>query len=250
MPCFPRLPLLAMLLMLAPGLARAQPAGESAMPSAFTPAQRAEIVQIVRRALQRDPSILRDAVTALEASDSVRQTAAVARQKRMLLHDPADPVAGNPAGRVTIVEFYDTRCPYCRTMLPVMDRLLARNPDVRLVFKDIPILGPASLLGAQALLAAQRQGGYLKLQHALMGEAAAPTRASIRADAERLGLDGARLVRAMDDPAIAARIQANLALAHDLGVNGTPAFVVGRQLVPGAISFSDMQKLVAAARKG
>ncbi len=100
-----------------------------------------------------------------------------------------------------IVEFYDPRCPYCRQMLPVLDALVRADPRVRLVYKDIPILGPASVLESRALLAAQRQGGYLRLQAALMRSAAAPTTASLRADAERQGMDGARFDRDMADPA-------------------------------------------------
>src|ERR1700679_1331245 len=132
----------------------------------FTPAQRAEIVAIVRDALKQDPSILRDAITALQADDDAQQSVA-AHAPITQLHDalitPADPVAGNPHGDVTIVEFFDTRCPYCRRMEPTMQKFLAQDHSVKLVYKDLPILGPASTLGSKALLAAQQQGGYEKL---------------------------------------------------------------------------------------
>ena len=127
--------------------------------SEFTAAQRAEIVQILRDALKQDPSILREAVDALQADDGKNQRAALAAAKDSLV-DPADPVNGNPNGDVTIVEFFDTRCPYCRKLEPSMAELLAHDHGVRLVYKDLPILGPASVLGSKALLAAQRQGGY------------------------------------------------------------------------------------------
>ena len=123
----------------------------------FTPAQRAEIVQILRDALKQDPSILRDAVTAMQTDEGDRQRAALAAAKDTLV-DPADPVGGNPKGDVTIVEFFDTRCPYCRKLEPTMADLLARDHGVRLVYKDLPILGPASVLGSKALLAAQSRG--------------------------------------------------------------------------------------------
>ena len=124
----------------------------------FTPAQRAEIVQILRDALKQDPSILRDAVGAMQADEGEQQRAALAAAKDRLI-DPADPVGGNPNGDVTIVEFFDTRCPYCRKLEPSMAELLASDHGVRLVYKDLPILGPPSELGSKALLAAQRQGG-------------------------------------------------------------------------------------------
>ena len=133
----------------------------------FTPAQRAEIVQILRDALKRDPSILRDAIAALQADEGDQQRAKIAALGNKLI-SPADPVAGNPQGDVTIVEFFDTRCPYCRKLEPAMAELLARDHGVRLVYKDLPILGPASLLGSKALLAAQMQGGYEKLRSAIM----------------------------------------------------------------------------------
>ena len=138
----------------------------------LTSEQRAEVVQTVREALRNDPSILRDALLALQADETARQaataTAAIATQRANLVADPADPVAGNPSGPVTVVEFYDPRCPYCRQMLPVLAELVRADPRVRLVLKDIPILGPASVLESRALLAAQRQGGYARFQDAIM----------------------------------------------------------------------------------
>jgi protein-disulfide isomerase len=217
----------------------------------FTPAQRAEIVQILRDALKRDPSILRDAVTALQAEDGERQQAAsqaaiaAARDK---LIDPADPVAGNPKGDVTIVEFFDTRCPYCRKLEPSMAELLAKDHGVRLIYKDLPILGPASLLGSKALLAAQKQGGYEKLRDAVMALPPDTTRPMIQVAAQKLGLDWKRLEHDMDDPAVAARIQGNLKLAHDLGIEGTPAMVIGTTLIPGAMDAAELRKAVATER--
>jgi protein-disulfide isomerase len=218
----------------------------------FTPAQRAAIVQIMRDALKKDPSILRDAVTAMQADQQQREQvaaeAAIATHKADLV-TPADPVAGNPSGNVTIVEFFDVRCPYCRRFEPAMDELLAKDHGIRLVYKDLPILGPSSVVGAKALLAAQRQGKYLALRTALMRDAQPPTAESVRAVAPGLGIDPERLARDMDDPAIQKRIDANLALAHDLGIDGTPAMVIGKQMVPGAITMAELQSAVADARK-
>ena len=235
---------------LSPICAHAQAA--SPMPGAFTGGQRAEIVAILRDALRSDPSILRDAVTALQADDQHRQIAAassaIAAAGPQLVADPEDPVAGNPKGDITVVEFYDTRCPYCRRMLPTMAQLLAAEPGVRLVLKDMPILGPASLLESRALLAAQRQGGYLRLQSVLMQAAPDATEDSVRLAAGQAGLDWPRLRRDMDDPAIARRLNDNIALAQRLGVEGTPALVVGRTMIPGAVELADLRGAVAQAR--
>ncbi len=245
-----------MRLLLAPILAAllALPVRAAEPPPAFTPAQRAEIVAIVRQAMVADPSILRDAVTALQESESAHRVAAarsaIAEAGPALTANPGDPVAGNPHGDVTVVEFYDLRCPYCRRMIPAIDALLKQDPKVRLVYKDIPILGPASVLGARAVLAAQRQDGYARLQSLLMASNPQFTEASLHEAATRAGLDWDRLQRDMHDPAVEARIQANLDLARQLGVDGTPAFVIGGQLLPGAMELADLQAAVGAARAG
>jgi protein-disulfide isomerase len=218
----------------------------------FTPAQRAEIVRIVRDALRQDPTILRDAVAALQADEGERQQAsaraAIAAAGDTLV-DPSDPVAGNPKGDVTIVEFFDTRCPYCRKLEPVMADLLAQDHGVRLVYKDLPILGSASVLGSKALLAAYQQNGYEKLRASIMEAPEQTTRPMIKDAAVHLGLDWTRLEHDMDNPAIQARIDANLKLAQSLGISGTPALVIGGELVPGAVDLAELQKMVGMARQ-
>lgn len=236
----PALPAMLALLLAPPA------AGES-----LNPAQRSEVVGVLREALRADPSILREALLALQADDARREETATQNTLARLagtLVDPADPVLGNPLANVTVVEFYDTRCPYCRRMLPTHAALLQADPNVRIVFKDLPILGPASQLESRALLAAQRQGGYFKMQDAVMRDSAPPTRDTLRAAAERLGLDGGQLLRDMDDPAIKARLDANIALAQQIGLQGTPALIVGKKLFAGLIELNDLQQAVAAAR--
>jgi protein-disulfide isomerase len=206
----------------------------------FTPAQRAEIVRIVRDALMGDPSILHDALQSMKDADMRNAIEA----HRAALVTPADPVAGN----VNVVEFYDTRCPYCREIEPTIAQLLVRDHSVRLVYKDLPVLGPASVLAAHALLAAQQQNGYEKLRAALMHAPPDYTREEVLAMARKVGLNPDRLAHDMDDPAIANRLDANLALASALGIDGTPALVVGDVLVPGAIELSELEKDIATAR--
>ncbi len=218
-----------------------------AVAESFTPAQRADIVQVLRDALKQDPSILRDAMEALRADEGRRRADAV-RASAARLVDPADPVAGNPMGDVTIVEFFDTRCPYCRGLEPTMAALLAADKGVRVVFKDMPILGPASLLGARALLAAQRQDGYARLRAVAMKPGFEPTEASLEAAALGQGLDWLRLKRDMNDPAIARRLEANLLQARALGIEGTPALIIGGQLLPGAVDLATLRGAVTEAR--
>jgi protein-disulfide isomerase len=221
--------------------------GGAAQADQFTPTQRAEIVGIVREALLQDPSILRDAIDALKADDGSQQKAQLAASRSRL--EDGGAVSGNPQGDVTIVEFFDTRCPYCRKLEPVMAKLLAEDHRVRLVYKDLPILGPPSVLGSKALLAARRQGGYEQLRDAIMAAPPQTTKAMIREAVEGLGLDWARLARDMDDPAIQTQIEENLRLAQAVGVNGTPAMLIGDVLVPGAVDLPELREAVAAARK-
>ena len=245
---------LALALMVAAQPGFAQQSVPMVTGSALSPAQRAEVIALIRQELVHDPSILRDAIASLQAQDQASQAQAqgnaIASQQKALTGNSADPEIGNPRARVSVVEFYDTRCPYCREMRPELTALAQQDPDVRIVFKDIPILGPNSVIEARALLAAQRQGGYAAMQAAIMSDSVPPTDADLRATAARLGMNADRLMRDMTDPSITARLAANTALAQSLGVNGTPAIVIGNQLVPGAISLDDLEKLVDQARAG
>lgn len=240
------------LLTLAAGLAFAQPALAQGT-AGFSPAQRREIVDVLREALKQDPSILRDALAALEQAETTAkaeaQRAAIASQAAALFRNPEDPVKGNVQGSITVVEFFDARCGYCKQMEPVVDQMLRRQKDVRLVLKDLPILGPNSLLASRALLAAQRQGKYTELHDALMKLREDTAEPVLKREAERLGLDWARLRRDMDDPAVGRRLEANTRLASALRIEGTPALVIGETLVPGAVDLATLERLVAEARE-
>ena len=203
--------------------------GGSALAGSFTEAQRAEILGILR-----------------EGEGAGR--AAIAAHAEALFRDPADPSKGNPRGAVTVVEFFDPRCGYCKQMRPVIAELLRRQADVRWVMKDLPILGPASVLASRALLASQRQGKYAELHDALLKLREEPAEPVLRREAERAGLDWARLKRDMDDPSVQRRLDANARLAQALGIEGTPAMVVGETLVPGATDLASLERLVAEAR--
>jgi protein-disulfide isomerase len=168
----------------------------------------------------------------------------------MLFHDPDSPALGNPDGDVTIVEFFDYRCPYCRRVAPDLEALLAEDPGVRLVFKEWPILGRASVEAARAALAAHFQGHYAAVHHALMA-------GDIDADADdivdfavSLGADPAALRDAMGSDRVSQALIANNELADALHFTGTPGFVVNDRLVPGAVSLDQLRAIVADVRTG
>ena len=233
-------------------LALALPAAAPLRAQPLSQEQRQEVLQLLRQALREDPGLIREALAALDAAEqrdrAEAQRSAIAAEAAALFRDPADPAKGNPQGAVTIVEFFDARCGYCKQLHPVVDQMLRRQRDVRVVLKDLPILGPASLVASRALLAAQRQGKYAELQDALMRLREEPAETVLRRESERLGLDWTRLRRDMDDPAIAQRLEANTRLAGALRIEGTPALVIGTTLVPGAVDLATLERLVAEAR--
>ena len=238
------------LLLLATIAATTLPARAQA--ASFTPAQRAEIVAIIRDAMKQDPSILRDAVTALQDDESRQQNQAQAGVLRSfaqeLTHKAGDPVAGNPTGTVTVVEFSDVRCPFCRRMLPVLAQLIENNKDVRIVYKDLPVLGPGSMIGSRAELA-KNQGAYDRMHMALMTGTSAITDDVIKAATLKLCLDWPRLQADMSSQDVQDRIDANLAMAKRLDLQGTPAYAVGDMLLPGAVDLAELQHAVDAARQ-
>jgi len=211
-----------------------------------------ELEQRVRAFILENPEVLVESMRRLQARQraaeaSEAETALEARAGE-LFRDPASPVGGNPEGDVTLVEFFDYNCPYCRRVAPVMAEAEAADPQLRIVYKELPILGPGSLLAARAALAAHRQGRYAAFHKALMAADGAADAGSVRAVAAEVGLDVARLEADMEDVAIQQAIDRNLALAEALRINGTPGFVVGTQILRGATDLKTMQDLIGRAR--
>jgi protein-disulfide isomerase len=219
----------------------------------FTPQQRAAIVEILREALKNDPTILEEAIIALQARDQAREReaarTALAANRDALVNDPALPFKGAARPTATIVEFFDYRCPFCKRMNPVISDLVRSDRGLRVVLVDIPILGPASVTAARAALAAKAQGRYAEMHDALMRLRGEPTEAAIIQIAAELRLDPEKLRRDMADAAIGQRIDANLRLAQALGIQGTPAYVVGDEILPGAVGLEDLRAAIARLRQ-
>jgi protein-disulfide isomerase len=238
--------------MLGAALLLAGPSAAQTGPASFTPEQRAAIVEILRDALRSDPSILADAIAALQAremaEEAARGRAAIAANAEALFRDPADPALGAARPEITLVEFSDYRCPYCKRMQPVIADLLESMPGLRVVVKEIPILGPASVTAARAALAAQAQGKFAAFRDALMRLRGEPDEATVLQIAAELGLDQARFRRDMASEAVTRRLGANLALAQALGIQGTPAFVAGEKLFPGVVPGDQLREALLAAR--
>lgn len=166
----------------------------------------------------------------------------------LLENDPNAPVLGNLDGDVTVVEFFDYNCPYCRRAKPHIETLLEEEPNVRLVFREWPILGDGSVFAARAALASREQGKYEEFHWALMGMQGRAEEVSVIRVAEEVELDIAKLRRDMQAPKIDAHIAASMELSRALGFNGTPSFVIGDALVPGVIAADQMIRLAQEAR--
>ncbi|MEX2642797.1 MAG: DsbA family protein [Acetobacterales bacterium] len=218
----------------------------------FTPEQENRIKELVRSYLLEHPQILEEAFTRLQQTrqEEARQQAQAALQQNQeqLYRDPTSPVLGNPKGDVTVVEFFDYRCGYCKRAFPRVGQLLEEDGNIRLVLKELPILGPASVYASRAALAAREQKLYEPFHDALMGWRGDLTREDVLQVAREVGLDVERLQRDMADPGVSEAIERNMALAEALGINGTPAFVIGDTLVPGAVEVDALRELVKRAR--
>lgn len=213
----------------------------------------ADMGSSIRAYLLAHPEVLVEAMQELERKqDSQRDVVAVKAIKEnqaALFGDAESPVGGNPSGNVTIVEFNDYQCPYCKRAHQAVKSVVSADGKVKVVYKDLPILGEASRIASLAALAAVKQGKHQAMHNALMEFEGKLDRARILEIAASIGLDIALLEKDMEDPKIKQLIERNMALAGALGVRGTPAFVIGNQFVPGAIDAESLRQLISEARK-
>jgi protein-disulfide isomerase len=245
------IPILALalaMLLAGPGAAPAQQS------PALTPAQADAVRALVRDYILQNPEIISEAIRLLQEREQVeaaqKQRQAFAALKGDLFHDPAAPTLGNPKGDVTIVEFFDYRCGYCKQVAPAIAKLLEDDKNIRLVVKEFPILGPDSVVASRAALAAVKQGKYAPFHWALLNAKGQLDEAQIMRIAGQVGLDTKQLRQDMAAPEIETVIKRSYSLAEALQIRGTPAFIVGEELVPGAVDLPTLKALVAKARKG
>jgi protein-disulfide isomerase len=214
---------------------------------------REQVEQIVREYLLAHPEIILEAIEGLEekrrqATQESQREALTARRDE-IFNDRDAPVGGNPNGDVTLVEFFDYRCPYCKQVAQPLAQLIKEDGKVRFVFKELPVLGADSVMAARAALAARLQGKYVEMHDALLRHRGSYDDQVIARIAAEIKLDPARLKADMARPEITAMLDRNRQLARDLSITGTPAFVIGNMVVPGAVDLETLKKLVAEARQ-
>ncbi len=221
--------------------------------AAFNAKQVEAIEKIVQDYIMAHPEIIPQAIGALQEKERASQEAEGQRylneKYAEIAKSPNDPVLGNPEGDVTIVEFIDYNCGYCKAVHAIVRDLVKADGNIRLVYKEFPILSETSVTAAQAALAAHAQGKYAEFQDALMKNRGPLTEESIFKIAEQLGLDSERMKKDMASPEIAAILEKNQQQAKNLGIRGTPSFAVGSRLIFGAVDKNTLKQLVEVARR-
>jgi len=218
-----------------------------------TPGQKTAIEQIIHDYILEHPEVVIQALQSAESKAKAvaeeRGRATLAEKRKELLDDPTSPIAGNPGGDVTIVEFFDYRCPYCKQVEPALEALLREDRQIRIVYKEFPILGKDSVYATRVALAARKQAKYDAVHAAMMAAKGQLDESTIFKIAASAGLDVERAKADMTSSEIDDVIRRNFELAQALDIRGTPAFIIGGELVPGAIDIATMKQKIAAARK-
>jgi protein-disulfide isomerase len=214
---------------------------------------RQQVDSMIHDYLLQHPDVLiaalRVAEEKMHRDDDAKASQAVAQHHHEVFDDPRTPVGGNPQGDVSVVEFFDYRCPYCKQVEPSLESMLKQDPKLRLIYKEFPILGPVSVTAARAALAARHQGKYDAFHEAMMQARGNITDDTVYRVAGSVGLDVDQLKHDMAAPEIAQIIKTNIKLADALDIHGTPAFIIGDKLVPGAVDLDALKTMVSDARK-
>lgn len=242
------IPLAAALLIASPLAAAAQ---------SFSPDQRHEIENIVKNYLIAHPEVIQDAQVALDKrqQDAQLQKArtAIKKDSATLFNSPHQVVLGNPNGKVTLVEFFDYNCPHCKDAVSDMLNLLKTDHDLKFVLKEFPILAQGSVDAAHVAVAVRMQdptgAKYLAFHEKLFSTRGMVDEAHALAAAKDVGCDMARIDKDMNSPEVQTTINEDMKLADAIGVDGTPSYVIGNQLIVGAIGFKDLQQKVVALEK-
>jgi protein-disulfide isomerase len=237
-------------------LALAAPALAPAAQAQFSDTQRGEIERIIKDYLLRNPEVLQEAIGELEkkqaAAEAEKHKAAVKANAKLLFNSTRQVTIGNPQGDVTMVEFFDYNCGYCKRALTDMMELMKADPKLKVVLKEFPVLGPASVEAAQVATAVRMQDRtgkkYLEFHQKLLTGRGQVDKAKSLAAAKEVGLDMARLEKDMASDEVRASLAEAMELAEKLGLNGTPSYVIGPDVVVGAVGLNALKEKVEAAR--
>lgn len=244
-------------IMIATTLLLAAPMTIPAHAQTFSADQRQEIESIIKSYLLEHPEVMQDVMAELDkrqqAAEAEKHRTAVIENKATLFSSPHQVVLGNPQGNVTMVEFFDYNCGFCKRALPDMLTLLKTNPDLKFVLKEFPVLGEGSVEAAHVAVAARMQDAtgkkYLEFHQKLLGGRGPADKARALAVAKEVGFDMARIEKDMTSDEVKKTIDEDMKLADALGVNGTPSYVVGDEVVIGAVGLEALREKIGAEQK-
>lgn len=225
--------------------------------SAISPSDKPEVEKIIREYLLANPEVLRDAMIELQRREAEAETkeraAAVKQHEKLIFESPRGVVVGNRQGDVTIVEFFDYNCGYCKRALEDMMTLMKDDPKLKFVLKEFPVLGPGSIEAAQIAVALRMQDKdgkkYLDFHQRLLATRGQVDGAKAREAAKSAGADMAQLDRDLKSDEIRATLVESHQLADALGINGTPSYIIGGDVVPGAVGADKLRGHIASVRK-
>jgi protein-disulfide isomerase len=224
----------------------------------FSDAQRTDIEAIIKNYLVSHPEVLEEAMTELSkrqaAAETEKHEASIAQNSDAIFNSPRQVVLGNKDGDVTFVEFFDYNCGYCKRAMADMLELMKADPKLKVVLKEFPVLSQGSVEAAQVAVAVRMQDPagkkYLDFHQKLLGGRGAADKARALAAAKEAGLDMAKLEKDLGSPEVKATLEENLKLADSLGMNGTPSYVIGKQVVIGAVGVDALREKISTARCG
>jgi protein-disulfide isomerase len=222
----------------------------------FTDTQRSDIEGIVRSYLIAHPEVLEEAMNELNkrqaAEETAKHEAAISQDADSIFNSPHGVVLGNKDGDVAFVEFFDYNCGYCKRAMADMLDLLKNDPKLKVVLKEFPVLSEGSVEAAKVAVAVRMQDPkkYLDFHTRLLGGRGPADKARALAVAKDVGLDVARIEKDLANPEIRATIEENMKLAEDMGLNGTPSYVIGKQVVIGAVGLDGLKEKIRIARCG
>jgi protein-disulfide isomerase len=223
----------------------------------FTDPQRHEIENIIKDYLINHPEVMQDVMAAMDKkqqeADAEKARTTIKENNATLFNSPHQVVLGNPQGKVAMVEFFDYNCAFCKRALPDMLTLLKTDPNIKFVLKEFPVLGEGSVEAAHVAVAARMQDStgtkYIEFHQKLLGGRGPADKARALAVAKEVGFDVARIEKDMDSDEVKTTIDEDMKLAEDLGVSGTPSYVVGGEVVVGAVGLDALKEKIAAERK-
>jgi len=224
----------------------------------FSDSQRGDIETIVRNYLIAHPEVLEEAMAELNkrqaTAEAEKHQASIASNAETIFNSPRGVVLGNKDGDVSFVEFFDYNCGYCKRAMADMLELMKTDPKLKVVLKEFPVLSQGSVEAAQVAVAVRMQdpGGkkYLDFHQKLLGGRGPADKARAMAAAKEAGLDTARIEKDLGSPEVKATIEENFKLAEAMGMNGTPSYVIGKEVVVGAVGLDGLKEKIAIARCG